>query len=312
MRKIYTDLTQLIGHTPLLEVKKIEEAERLKARLLVKLESFNPGGSIKDRAALAMIDSAVASGQLAPGGTIVEPTSGNTGIGLAWIGVSRGFEVILTMPESMSVERRSILQALGATLILTPAQSGMNGAIAEAERLVREIPGAVMMRQFDNPANPEIHSLTTAREIWDDTDGRVGIVVAGVGTGGTLTGIARALKQMNDAVEAVGVEPSESPVLEGGKAGPHGIHGIGAGFVPGNYDAGVVDRVIAVDTVSAYAGARMLAAKEGVFAGISSGAAFYAAMELARKDENVGKTIVAVLPDTGDRYLSTPLYAPKE
>lgn len=312
MRKIYTDLTQLIGHTPLLEVKKIEEAEGLKARLLVKLESFNPGGSIKDRAALAMIDSAVASGQLAPGGTIVEPTSGNTGIGLAWIGVSRGFEVILTMPESMSVERRSILQALGATLILTPALEGMNGAIAEAERLVREIPGAVMMRQFDNPANPEIHSLTTAQEIWDDTDGRVDIVVAGVGTGGTLTGIARALKQLNDAVEAVGVEPSESPVLEGGKAGPHGIQGIGAGFVPGNYDAGVVDRVIAVDTVSAYAGARLLAAKEGVFAGISSGAAFYAAMELARKDENAGKTIVAILPDTGDRYLSTPLYAPKE
>ncbi len=312
MSKIYTDLTQLIGQTPLLEVKKIEEAEGLKARLLVKLESFNPGGSIKDRAALAMIDSAVASGSLVPGGTIVEPTSGNTGIGLAWIGASRGFKVILTMPESMSLERRSILQALGATLILTPAAAGMNGAIAEAERLVRETPGAVMMRQFDNPANPEIHRLTTAREIWADTDGRVDIIVAGVGTGGTLTGIARALKQMNAAVEAVGVEPAESPVLEGGKPGPHGIQGIGAGFIPGNYDAGVIDRVMAVDTAGAYAGARMLAAKEGVFAGISSGAAFYAAMELARKADNAGKTIVAILPDTGDRYLSTPLYASKE
>lgn len=305
---IASSLTQLIGRTPLLEVCNIERAEALKGRILVKIESFNPGGSIKDRAALSMIETAERDGIIAPGATLIEPTSGNTGIGLAWIASVKGYKLILTMPESMSVERRKLLAALGATLILTPASEGMKGAIARAEQLHRDTPGSFIPSQFDNGANPAIHEITTAREIWDDTDGRVDILVAGVGTGGTISGTARGLKRHNPDIRAYAVEPAESPVLSGGKPGPHTIQGIGAGFVPANYDPAVVDGVMTVEGVEAFAAARLLAKYEGLLAGISSGAALAAALRLARLPENEGKIIVAILPDTGDRYLSTPLF----
>ncbi len=309
MARIYNNLTQLIGNTPLLEVSNIEKAEGLKARLLVKIEYFNPGGSVKDRVALSMIEDAEKSGVLAPGATIIEPTSGNTGIGLAWVASVKGYKLILTMPETMSLERQNLLKALGATLVLTPGSEGMSGAIRKADQLKEEHPGAVILQQFDNPANPAVHERTTAREIWNDTDGKVDIFVAGAGTGGTISGTAAGLKRHNPAILAVAVEPASSPVLSGGKAGAHKIQGIGAGFVPRNYNAGVVDEIIKVEDNDAIKGSRLLAQKEGLLVGISSGAAFYAALQLAKKRENEGKTIVALLPDTGERYLSTVLYA---
>ncbi|MCM1163918.1 MAG: cysteine synthase A [Muribaculaceae bacterium] len=308
MARIYKSLTELIAHSPLLEVARIERTLGLKARVLVKIESFNPGGSVKDRAALSMIEDAEERGLLHPGALIVEPTSGNTGIGLAWIASTKGYRIILTMPDTMSRERMSMLKALGAELVLTPGAQGMKGAIAKAEEILVENPGSWMPRQFSNPANPAIHEKTTAQEIWEDTDGQVDILVAGVGTGGTLCGTSRGLKAHNPAIKAVGVEPSDSPVLEGGKPGPHKLQGIGAGFIPDNYDARVVDEVMAVTWPEARDAARMLAKEEGLLAGISSGAALSAALTLALKPENEGKTIVAILPDTGDRYLSTNLF----
>lgn len=309
MAKISKSLTELIGNTPLLEVTNIERHEDLKARVLVKIESFNPGGSVKDRAALSMIEDAEKSGRLTPGAVIIEPTSGNTGIGLAWVGSLKGYKVILTMPETMSVERRNLLKAYGAELVLTPGSEGMGGAIRKAEELRASTPGAVILQQFENPANPAAHFRATGEEIWSDTDGEVDMLVAGVGTGGTLSGAGKALKQHNPDIKVIAVEPADSPVLSGGKPGPHKIQGIGAGFVPGNYDRAIVDSVITVSNDDAFAGARMLAKQEGLLAGISSGAALYAAITLAKLDENKGKTIVAVLPDTGERYLSTPLFA---
>lgn len=308
MSRIYNSLTELIGHTPLLEVKNIEKEEGLKGRLLVKIESFNPGGSVKDRIALAMIEDAEKSGRLAPGATIIEPTSGNTGIGLAWVASVKGYKLILTMPETMSVERRKLLKALGATLVLTPGSEGMKGAIRKAEEIQAETPGSLILRQFDNPANPEMHRRTTGEEIWEDTDGKVDIFVAGVGTGGTLCGTVETLKRHNPDVKGIAVEPDASPVLSGGKPGAHKIQGIGAGFVPGNYNPEVVDAIVTVSYDEARRGARLLAEKEGLLAGVSSGAAFAAALAEAKKDENEGKTIVALLPDTGDRYLSTDLF----
>ncbi len=308
MSRIYNSLTELIGHTPLLEVKNIEKEEGLKGRLLVKIESFNPGGSVKDRIALAMIEDAEKSGRLAPGATIIEPTSGNTGIGLAWVASVKGYKLILTMPETMSVERRKLLKALGATLVLTPGSEGMKGAIRKAEEIQAETPGSLILRQFDNPANPEMHRRTTGEEIWEDTDGKVDIFVAGVGTGGTLCGTLETLKRHNPDVKGIAVEPDASPVLSGGKPGAHKIQGIGAGFVPGNYNPEVVDAIVTVSYDEARRGARLLAEKEGLLAGVSSGAAFAAALAEAKKDENEGKTIVALLPDTGDRYLSTDLF----
>lgn len=301
-------LTELIGHTPLLEVRNIERTEALKGRILVKIEAFNPGGSIKDRAALSMIETAERAGILRSGATIIEPTSGNTGIGLAWISAVKGYKLILTMPESMSVERRKLLAALGATLVLTPAAEGMKGAIERAQKLHAETPGSFIPSQFDNPANPAIHEATTAREIWNDTDGRVDVIVASVGTSGTLTGTARGLKWRNPAIKAFAVEPDESPVLSGGSPGTHRIQGIGAGFIPANYDPSVVDGILRVQSDEAAACSRLLASREGLLAGISSGAALGAAMRLARQPEYEGKIIVAILPDTGDRYLSTTLY----
>lgn len=309
MAKISKSLTELIGNTPLLEVTNIERNEDLRARLLVKIESFNPGGSVKDRAALSMIEAAEKSGLLIPGAVIIEPTSGNTGIGLAWVGSLKGYKVILTMPETMSVERRNLLKAYGAELVLTPGSEGMGGAIRKAEELRASTPGAVILQQFENPANPAAHFRATGEEIWRDTDGNVDMLVAGVGTGGTLSGAGKALKQHNPDIKVIAVEPADSPVLSGGKPGPHKIQGIGAGFVPGNYDPSIVDSVITVSNDDAFAGARMLAKQEGLLAGISSGAALYAAITLAKLDENKGKTIVAILPDTGERYLSTPLFA---
>lgn len=308
MSRIYQSLTELAGRTPLLEVRNIERDLALAARLLVKIESFNPGGSVKDRAALSMLDDAERRGLLRPGGIIVEPTSGNTGIGLAWVAGVRGYRVILTMPESMSVERRKLLRFLGAELVLTPAAEGMAGAIRRARELQEELPGAFIPGQFDNPANPAAHFATTAEEIWADTDGGVDIFVAGVGTGGTLNGTARGLKLKKPGVQAVAVEPAASPVLSGGKAGTHRLQGIGAGFVPGNYDASLVDAVMTVGDEEAVQAARMLARREGVMAGISSGAALHAAITLAQREENRGKIIVALLPDTGERYLSTVLF----
>lgn len=305
---IYSSLTELIGNTPLLEVKNIENSENLTARILVKLEKFNPGGSAKDRIALAMIEDAERKGLLKPGGTIIEPTSGNTGIGLAWIAALKGYRLILTMPDTMSVERRKLLAALGATIVLTPGSGGMNGAIAKAEELKNATPGAFIPGQFDNPANAEAHRLTTGEEIWRDTDGRVDILVASVGTGGTLSGSAETLKAHNQAIKAVAVEPSASPVLSGGKPGPHKIQGIGAGFIPKNYNPAVVDEIIGVSDDDAFAGARLLARREGLLAGISSGAVLAATIAIARRPENTGKTIVAILPDTGERYLSTALF----
>ena len=294
-------LTSLIGHTPILELSGLEG---LQARLAVKIEFFNPGGSVKDRIALAMITDAEERELLTPGATIIEPTSGNTGVGLAWVGAVRGYRVILTMPDTMSVERRNLLKAYGAQLELTPGAEGMRGAIARAEQLRDEIPGAVILGQFTNPANPAIHRLTTGEEIWEDTEGQVDIFVAGAGTGGTVSGVGQALKAHKPSVEIIAVEPASSPVLSAGQAGKHKIQGIGAGFVPETYDATTVDRVLTVTDEEAYAAARMLAAKQGLLVGISSGAAFHAAYTLAQKPENKNKLIVALLPDTGERYLS--------
>ena len=312
MKKICDSLTELIGNTPLLEVKRIEESENLKARVIVKLEYFNPGGSVKDRIAFAMIEDAEKKGELKPGGVIIEPTSGNTGIGLAWVASVKGYKLILTMPETMSVERQNLLKALGATLVLTPGSEGMKGAIAKAEQLRGETPGAVILQQFENPANPEAHRRTTGEEIWRDTEGRVDIFVAGVGTGGTLSGVSEALTAHNPAIRTVGVEPATSAVLSGEQAGPHKIQGIGAGFVPGNYHPDVVDEVVKITDDDAIRASRMLARKEGLLVGISSGAALAAAIREAKKPENEGKMIVALLPDTGERYLSTILYAFEE
>ena len=302
---VYTSLTQLIGKTPLLKVSGFEGQT---ATLLLKLECFNPGGSVKDRVALAMIEDAEKKGVLAPGATIIEPTSGNTGVGLAWVGTVKGYRVGLTMPETMSQERRSLLKALGATLVLTPGSEGMKGAIAKAEALRDSTPGAVILGQFVNPANPAAHERTTGEEIWADTEGSVDIFVAGVGTGGTVSGTGKALKKHNPAIQVVAVEPESSAVLSTGIPGKHQIQGIGAGFVPETYDADVVDCILTVSDDDAMAASRSLSAKEGLLVGISSGAAFAAALRLSRRKENEGKTIVALLPDTGERYLSTSLY----
>ncbi len=309
MEKIYHSLTELIGRTPLLEISRIEEKERLKARVLAKLESFNPGGSVKDRAAYYMIAAAEKEGLLRPGSLIIEPTSGNMGIGLAWIASVKGYRITLTMPETMSLERRNLLKALGATLVLTPGSEGMKGAIRKAEELKAAHPGAFIPGQFDNPANPEAHFQTTAEEIWNDTDGKVDFFVAGVGTGGTVSGTAKGLKRHNPSVQAIAAEPASSPVLSGGNPGSHKIQGIGAGFVPTNFDRSLVDEIIRVADEDAVRASRLLAAQEGVLAGISSGAALHAALQIARRPENEGKTIVVLLPDTGERYLSTVLYA---
>lgn len=308
MGKIYQSYTELIGQTPLLEVKNIEKEKKLEAKVIVKIEAFNPGGSVKDRIALAMIEAAEQSGQLIPGGTIIEPTSGNTGIGLAWVSAVKGYKLVLTMPETMSVERRNLLKALGAELVLTPGSEGMKGAIRKAEELQTQTPGAVIPQQFDNPANPAVHIRTTAEEIWQDTEGKIDIFVAGVGTGGTISGTGKGLKSHNPAIRAVAVEPESSPVLSGGQPGPHKIQGIGAGFVPQNFDRDVADLIIRVKNEDAMEASRLLARKEGILAGISSGAALHAALLLAQQPENKGKTIVALLPDTGERYLSTDLY----
>lgn len=308
MANIYPNLTKLIGNTPLMEVQNIEKAEGLKARLIVKIESKNPGGSQKDRVALAMIEDAEAKGLLHPGDTIIEPTSGNTGIGLAWVSAVKGYQLILTMPETMSMERMKLLKALGATLVLTPGSEGMAGSIAKANELKETIPGSIILGQFDNPANPEAHLHTTAEEIWRDTDGEVDIFVAGIGTGGTISGTAEGLKRHNPNIKAMGVEPQRSPLLSGGKAGPHRIQGIGANFVPKNYRPEVVDEIIPVTDEEAISAARMLAQKEGLLVGISAGAAFHAALQVARREANKGKMIVVLLPDTGERYLSTELF----
>ena len=302
---IYSKLTDLIGQTPLLLTS---EQEGQVARVVVKLEYFNPGGSVKDRTALAMIEDAEARGLLRPGATIVEPTSGNTGVGLAWVGRSRGYRVVLTMPDTMSQERRRLLQAYGAELVLTPGAEGMKGAISRAEELLRTTDGAVMLGQFTNPANPAVHERTPGEEIWQATEGRVDIFVAGVGTGGTVSGAGRRLKEHNREVRVVAVEPASSAVLSTGVAGKHRIQGIGAGFVPQTYDAGVVDEVVTISDDEAAAHARLLARQEGLLVGISSGAAYAAALRLARQAEHAGKTIVALLPDTGERYLSTGLF----
>lgn len=302
---IYSSITELVGRTPLVEVSGFENQ---KARIVVKVEAFNPGGSVKDRIALAMIDDAEKKGVLKPGATIIEPTSGNTGVGLAWVGVAKGYKTILTMPETMSVERRNLLKAYGAKLELTPGAEGMKGAIARAEQLRATIPGAVILGQFVNPANPAIHEQTTGEEIWTDTDGKVDIFVAGVGTGGTVSGVGSALKKHNSAVKVVAVEPASSAVLTTGVPGKHKIQGIGAGFVPSTYNPDAVDEVMTVTDDDAFAGARKLARTKGLLVGISSGAAFSVALALARKDENAGKLIVALLPDTGERYLSTSLF----
>ncbi|MBP3353572.1 MAG: cysteine synthase A [Bacteroidales bacterium] len=312
MEKIHQNLTSLIGNTPLLEVKNIEKSEGLKARLVVKIEYFNPGGSVKDRIALAMIENAEANGLLKPDSIIIEPTSGNTGIGLAWVASVKGYRLILTMPETMSVERQNLLKALGATLVLTPGSEGMKGAIRRANELKEETPGSIILQQFENPANPAVHTRTTAEEIWRDTDGKVDIFVAGVGTGGTLSGTAEGLKSYNPAIKAVAVEPENSPVLSGGNPGAHKIQGIGAGFVPKNFHPHVADAIISVKDDDAIRASRLLARKEGLLVGISSGAALHVALQLAKLEENAGRTIVALLPDTGERYLSTVLYAFEE
>ncbi len=309
MSKIYTSAEQLIGHTPLLELTHIEAAEGLEARLLAKLEYFNPAGSVKDRVAKAMIDDAEATGKLKPGSVIIEPTSGNTGIGLASVAAARGYRVIIVMPETMSVERRLLMKAYGAELVLTEGAKGMSGAIAKAEELAAQIPNSFVPGQFVNPANPAAHRATTGPEIWQDTDGQVDIFVAGAGTGGTVTGVGGYLKEQNPAVKVVAVEPSDSAVLSGGKAGPHKLQGIGAGFVPEVLDTTVYDEVVPVTSEDAFAAGRMMGRKEGVLVGISSGAALYAAIQQAKRPENKGKTIVVLLPDTGDRYLSTPMFA---
>lgn len=311
MSKVYTSIDQLIGHTPLLEVTNIEATDNLAARVLVKLEYFNPAGSAKDRIAKAMLDEAERTGKIRRnnGYTIIEPTSGNTGVGLASVAAARGYRLIITMPETMSVERRQLMRGYGAELVLTEGPLGMKGAIAKAEELARETPKSMIAGQFVNPANPAIHEATTGPEIWEDTDGKVDILVAGVGTGGTITGTGRYLKKQNPQVEVVAVEPADSPVLSGGKPGPHKIQGIGAGFVPEALDTSIYDKIMPVAAEDAFAAGRRLGHEEGVLVGISSGAALHAALELARKPENAGKTIVAIMPDTGERYLSTPLFS---
>ena len=308
MSRIYTSADQLIGRTPLLEVKNIEKEEGLKATVLVKLEYFNPAGSVKDRIAKAMIDDAEAKGLLKPGSVIIEPTSGNTGIGLASVAAARGYRIIIVMPETMSVERRQLMKAYGAELVLTEGAKGMKGAIARAEELAKEIPGGFIPGQFVNPANPAAHYASTGPEIWADTDGKVDFFVAGVGTGGTITGVGEYLKSQNPNVKVVAVEPASSPVLSEGKAGSHMIQGIGAGFVPDVLNTGVYDEIIPVTNENALSTGRRMGRSEGVLVGISSGAALWAAIELAKRPENAGKTIVALLPDTGDRYLSTALF----
>jgi len=310
MVKIAKQLTDLIGNTPLLELSHYNAKNSLNAKIIVKLEYFNPAGSVKDRAANAMILDAEEKGKLVPGkNTIIEPTSGNMGVGLAFVSAVKGYKLILTMPDTMSIERRNLLKALGATIVLTPGVSGMKGAIAEAEQLRDKTEGGVILQQFENPANPAIHVTTTGEEIWRDTDGKVDIFVAGVGTGGTVSGVGIALKKHNPNVKIVAIEPTGSPVLEGGKSGPHKIQGIGAGFVPKTYNANVIDEVIAVENDDAILTGRLLAKEEGLLVGISSGAAVWAAASLAQRPENKGKNIVALLPDTGERYLSTLLYA---
>ena len=307
--KIYEKITDLIGNTPLLELKNFEKENGLEATVAAKLEYFNPAGSVKDRIGRAMIDDAEAKGLLKPGATIIEPTSGNTGIGLAAVAAARGYKIILTMPETMSVERRNLLKAYGAQLVLTEGSKGMTGAIAKAKELAEEIPGSFIPGQFVNPANPAVHRATTGPEIWRDTDGKVDIFVAGVGTGGTLTGVGEFLKSQNPNVRIVAVEPASSPVLSKGTPGPHKIQGIGAGFVPDTLNTGIYDEIITVENEEAFATGRALAHKEGLLVGISSGAAVFAAAQLAKRPENKGKLIVALLPDTGERYLSTPMFA---
>ena len=309
MAKVYTSITQLIGGTPLVELTNYEAENKLEAKILAKLEYFNPAGSVKDRIAKAMLDDAEAKGLLKPGATIIEPTSGNTGIGLASVAAARGYKIILTMPETMSVERRNLLKAYGAQLVLTDGAKGMKGAIEKANELAAATPGSFIPGQFVNPANPAIHRATTGPEIWADTDGKVDIFVAGVGTGGTLSGVGEYLKAQNPNVKIVAVEPAGSPVLSKGVAGPHKIQGIGAGFVPDTLNTKIYDEIIAVENEDAFTTGRAIARKEGVLIGISSGAAVYAATVLAQRPENKGKTIVALLPDTGDRYLSTPLFS---
>ena len=309
MASIYTSADQLIGHTPLLELKGIEKELGLKARILAKLEYFNPAGSVKDRIAKAMIDDAEAQGLLGPGAVIIEPTSGNTGIGLAAVAAARGYRIIIVMPDTMSVERRQLMRAYGAELVLTEGAKGMKGAIAKAEELAREIPHGFIPGQFVNPANLAAHRATTGPEIWEDTDGQVDFFVAGVGTGGTITGVGEYLKGQKPEIRIVAVEPKDSPVLSEGKAGPHKIQGIGAGFVPQVLNTAVYDEIIPVSNEDAFATGRLIGHREGVLVGISSGAATFAAIELARREENAGKTIVVLLPDTGDRYLSTPMFA---
>jgi len=312
MSKIAKQLTDLVGNTPLLELTNFSAVKNLQARVVAKLEYFNPAGSVKDRIALAMIQDAEEKGLLKPGSTIIEPTSGNTGVGLAFVSASKGYKLILTMPETMSLERRNLLKALGAQLVLTPGPGGMKAAIARAEELKAENPGSVILQQFENPANPEVHKRTTAEEIWRDTGGLVDIFVAGVGTGGTISGVGETLKKHNPKVKIVAVEPADSPVLSGGNPGPHKIQGIGAGFIPKTFNPLVVDEIIKVSNDSAILTGRELAQKEGLLVGISSGAAVFAASELAKRPENAGKIIVVLLPDTGERYLSSVLYAFEE
>ena len=306
--RIYKSVEELIGRTPLMEIRNIEKEEGLEARVLVKLEYLNPAGSVKDRIARNMIQDAEEKGLLKPGATIIEPTSGNTGIGLASIAASKGYRLILTMPETMSVERRNILKAYGAEIVLTQGARGMTGAIEKAEELAKEIPGSFLTRQFENPANPETHRKTTGPEIWEDTDGKVDILVAGVGTGGTISGTGEYLKSQNSQVKVVAVEPSDSPVLSGGAAGPHKLQGIGAGFVPKALNTQIYDEILTLGSEESFAAAKLLAHKEGILVGISSGAALHGAIELAKRPENKGKTIVVILPDSGDRYYSTPLF----
>ena len=309
MARIYTSAEQLIGATPLVELCNIEKNLGLNARLLAKLECFNPGGSAKDRIAVSMLDDAEASGKIKPGATIIEPTSGNTGIGLAAVGAARGYRVIIVMPDTMSMERRLLMKAYGAELVLTDGARGMQGSIEKAEELAAQLPGSMVMGQFDNPANPKAHYLTTGPEIWADTEGQVDCFVAGVGTGGTITGTGRYLKEQNPAVKVIAVEPATSPLLSGGKAGAHGLQGIGANFVPSVLDRNVYDEIMPITDEEAYQAARMLGRSEGLLVGITSGAALHAAIQLAKRPEMAGKTIVALLPDTGERYLSTPMMA---
>lgn len=312
MAKIHQNLTELVGKTPLLELRNIEHTKKLAARLIVKLEFFNPGGSVKDRIALAMVEAAEKEGKLHSGSVIIEPTSGNTGIGLAWVASVKGYKLILTMPETMSIERQNMLKALGATLILTPGSEGMKGAIRKADELKEQHQDSIILQQFSNPANMEAHARTTAEEIWNDTDGKIDFFVAGVGTGGTVSGNAKGLKQHNPNIKVIAVEPDSSPVLSGGQPGTHKIQGIGAGFVPQNFVREVVDDIVRVKDDDAIRASRLLAREEGLLVGISSGAALHAALQIAQREENRNKTVIALLPDTGERYLSTMLYAFEE